>query len=228
MKKLISAFLCTALLVTSAPVAFASAPENDNDTVTMIPTNEVTSLAINESFVLDDGAVLTRIPYDEYVRETATYNGVTEKEVIDSEPARAQWDGGGSYYYGYEKTQALDSNGWFNATLVATLRLYAYHGYGQIEGISDIKTRIASGLYLCKWEHDGSTSTPAENGSGYPCGSIDIAGNGHFYFDVSLNYNQQQTVEGCGFTAGGAAGVYWTSREMFIFGTYRCYSIPQA
>lgn len=222
MKKLISAFLCIVLLVTAAPVAFASAPENDSDTVTMIPTNEVTSLAINESFVLDDGAVLTRISYDEYVRETAIYNGVTENEVIDSEPARAQ-PNGGSYYYGYTKTQALDSNGWFNATLVATLRLYAYNGYGQIEGISDIKTRIASGLYLCKWEHGGASSTPAENGSGFPCGRVDIVGNGHFYFDVSLNYTQQQTVEGCGFTAGGGAGVYWTSREMWIFGGYQCY-----
>lgn len=224
MKKLMSLLLCAALLVTAAPAAFAYTPENDSDTVTRIPVNELADLAMNDSLVLDDGAVLTRITYDEYVSETATYNGITDNEVIKNEPVLPQSGSGAYYYYGFTKTQALDKNNWFKATLVATLRLYVYNSYAQIEGISGISTKLASGLYLCKWQQQSVSSYPDENDStSFPCGRIDIMGDGYFYVEPNISVSEQATLEGCGFTIGAAPTLYWTSPELFLRGSYQCY-----
>ncbi len=244
-KKIVSLVIAVALIGTSsAAFAFNTneqarlsnpiegndlAVENETASPTRIPVNEVANLAVNESLILDDGAVLTRISNDEYFSEVAKNSGISidEAKRIDNSIEYVSANGGGYSHFNYSKTENVSSNSLcpFKATLEALIDLYIYNSNAEITNVTNIGTRRASGLFVGTWNETGTPDYKIlypDTGT-FPAGKVEIRGRGYFQVDANVAANLGYNMEGFGFSLSATPQVGWTSKTLWMSGTYQCY-----
>lgn len=223
MKKIICSLLSAALIMSSATVAYAATP-TDEDT-TALPVNELVDLNLNESIVLDDGAVITRISFSDYLNETARNNGTTlsEAKIENESTEMSTASSGGSYYYNYAQVFGLDGTTTcsFKAQLQATLKITAVNSYAQIDNVSAVYTTPVAGSYSYQWIQSAAYSD--SNTGTFPTGKVNLFGDGYFTVQTQTSTEGSVSLSGLGFSRSLSTSTFWTSQTLHMRGSYQCY-----
>lgn len=152
-----------------------------------IPTEELTHLSLNESSILPDGAVITRI--SRYDFETSDNSAIDSTEINRENSFTDQtmrgFGGGGSYYYDYVRTYYLNnqSNCPYKADLHAKLKIYAVNSYAEIQDVKMVYSCLTPGSAPATWTDLGSGFEPEEK---FPCGKVALYSDGNFTVNTQV------------------------------------------
>lgn len=175
---------------------------------TALPVSDLKNLKLNDSLGLEDGAVLTKITYEEYFeklndnKEIKVKSESAEKTSIDDDEY--------SYYY-YKKVIGLDGSDKceFKAQLDAVLILNDSNSYAQIVDAFPNKTHLVTGPHNCEWVQMSVDRFPAIKENNSPLEKVEFLGSG--YFDVKFGF-PFDLLTTCG----------WSSPTLYMVGRYQC------
>lgn len=226
MKKCITSLLSVALILSCMSSVYASDYRETNE-LTMVDVDELTELSINESTVLDDGTVVTRISYSDYLNETARNNKTTVCEVQNQEEhGMINSINSNEFYYNYSKECGLDGTSTckFRAILHATLKLWTNGANAQISNCSAVYTTASAGSYNYEWIEAASYSDPPVNDSNsFPVGVIYLFGDGQFKVTTSTSTEGSVDLEILGFSRASQTSKIWYSNTLHMRGSYQYY-----
>lgn len=226
MKRIITSLLCVALLFVSAiPSAFAVESASVQKFSTQLSAEELTHLSLNESKVLNDGAVVTRISrYNYETSDESNSCNAQSKSLLNQLTLRS--NGGGEYYYDYVRTYYLNnrSDCPFKADLHAKLKLFAVGGYAEIEDVKTVYSCLSPGSATATYHCEGSGYDINDAKKKFPCGNITLWSDGEFTVNTSVSSGVSVTVlESLGFSQNVTNNYIWTSKVMNMYGNYKTY-----
>ena len=144
----------------------------------------------NDYIVLENGARLIRISYDDYLKTIAENQCITYDEAKNIDKLKeALSDEGEFSYYKYIKVFGLDGTleSKYKAQLEATIKLYSNNSSSQIENVSSIKTSLVSAPSNCEWVQTSGDCYPGIDSEEYPTEEVSLAGDGYFKIEyISL------------------------------------------
>lgn len=174
---------------------------------TALPVSDLKNLKLDDSLTLEDGAILTKITYEEYLKM------LTDNKEINSDNAKLEsfeialtYDEAYSYYY-YKKVFPLDGSDEcdFKAQLGAMLILDDSNSYAQIVDAFPIKTHLVTGPNNCEWVQSAVDSFPALGNNDSPMEKVELFGRGYFQVKYSFPFE-----------------FGWNSPTLYMAGRYKC------
>jgi len=172
-----------------------------------LPISDLKNLKTNDSMTLEDGTILTRITYEEYLKMLTNNKEIyPDKAKSESFEIASTYDEAYSYYY-YKKVFGLDGSDEcdFKVQLDAILILDESNSYAQIEDVLPIKTRLVSGPHNCEWIQSAVDSFPALGNNDSPMEKGELFGRGYFQVKYSFPFK-----------------FGWNSPTLYMAGRYKC------
>ena len=146
-------------------------------------TERLHGFEANDYIVLEDGARLIRISYDDYLKTIAENRCITYDEAKDIDKLKEGLSDGREFsYYKYIEVFGLDGTleCKYQAQLEATIKLYSNNSFAQIENVSSIETSLVSAPLNCEWVQTSVDSYPSIDSEEYPTEEVALVGDGHF------------------------------------------------
>ena len=177
-----------------------------NKKTMILPIADLKNLEINDSLTLQDGTILTRITYEEYLR----MQDDSEYEYPDEmKPESTTKDKGAYSYYYNEVAFGLDGSDEceFKAQLESVIILDNTNINNQIVDAFPVKTSLAAGPNNCVWIQSAVDRFITIEYNGQPLNEIELFGRGYFYLKFDNPFIK---------TFG------WTSPTLYMVCKYQC------
>ena|GEM_PF-3431277 len=164
---------------------------NDRRTITGdVGPLKKSNFEANDYIVLEDGARLIRISYDDYLKSIAENRCITYDEAKNIDKLKEGLSDAGEFsYFKYIKAFGLDGTlaCKYQAQLEATVKLYSNNSLAQIENVSSIKTSLVSAPLNCEWVQTSVDCYPGIDSEEYPIEEVALVGDGYFKIEsISL------------------------------------------
>jgi hypothetical protein len=172
----------------------------------ILPIADLKNLEINDSLTLQNGTILTRITYEEYLRMLDD----SEYEYTDEMKPESATKDNGAYSYYYNKVAfGLDGSDEceFQAQLESVIILDNTNINNQIVDAFPVKTSLAAGPNNCVWIQSAVDRFITIKYNGQPLNEIELFGRG--YFDLKFDIPFIKT---CG----------WASPTLYMVCKYQC------
>lgn len=222
-KGLLSLSICLSLIVSVPVFAEDNCGEEIKLNNVLDAVIDIDNIALGEKVILKDGAILTPISEQEYIRRLMEENEYSIVEARHIESQAKNMRSGTTYYYNYSKKFTHPKNSGCTAILEATLKIWADNSYKQIENVMGVGSRRNSGTYQAQWIETYHYSDPQQGSSSFPTTKIVLGASG--YFRITSTYALNTSTQIPGFSLGSSSGGTYTyeSTSLNMNATYSLY-----
>lgn len=221
MKKLLSFLLIIVLTLSLTTSTFA------------VSNNSGTVKAVPEAIKVVD------ITYDEYIKIIADEKGISidEAKKLDMEQNQKNekklaknfpnlksvnsLDSGSYSYQTIEQIFTYPYNSSFKAAITATIKIYTYGSFRQINYVQGISSRRVAGLYEYSWVQSYVWQDPGNEQM--PCTSVNLGAVGYFEVTVSKSLGLSGGLPGFSISGELSNDVIYQSNTLSMQTTYSVY-----